>query len=203
MCITPVSSHNDANLFACIENKKVLLTLYFKRPNFRRVVSPLRGGGTYVGWGWEGGIHLCLCKTYPGGGYQHWLGGTVPWHSGCTYLCDRGYLPWSGGLPSIDTVGVHSPWLQGTSNMCVDMWNQSETITFPHPTDAGGNKALTLLCFTVLTLYSYSGVVWGQSCLYGNKTLTLCLTGLDFIQLHSSRVCEVSLSVCTQSIDSP
>ena len=98
-----------------IINKKVLLRER-KRHTAHCVASPYRGG-TYLGCG--GDTHLCQGVTYLGWGYLPWPGGT--------HLC-RGYLPWLG-LPTL--AGV-LPW--------VWKYKQTETITFPHPMDAGGNK---------------------------------------------------------------
>ena len=63
--------------------------------------------------------------TGPGGGT--YLGWGVP-------TLARGYLPWSGGR-----------YLPGYPRVWTD--KQTETITFPYPTDAGGNNNLKILTF--------------------------------------------------------
>ena len=87
------------------------------------------------------------------GGYLPWLG--IPTLAGGTYLGLDGYLPWLGGYlpwPGVPTLaggvptlaGGYLPWLGGTylGQVTPRVWTdkQTETTTFPHATDAGGNK---------------------------------------------------------------
>ena len=66
---------------------------------------------------------------------------TMAW--GGTYLGQVGYLPWPGStrlgweyllVPTLAGGGGYPPWLA-----C----EQTENITFPHPSDAGGNHDVT------------------------------------------------------------
>ena len=89
----------------------------------RRVASR-RGGGIYLGWG---GTYLCWgIPTLDRGTYPGWGVPTLA----------RGYLPWPGG----DTyLGWGVPPPQVWTN------KQAETVTFPHPTEAGGKYPIILV----------------------------------------------------------
>ena len=139
-------------------NKKVLLREH-KRPTERSVSSTpyavLSWRGTYLGWGvptlgypspvltWWGGTYLGVSQilTWPGG----------------TYL-GQGYLPW--GTPIWTWLGYPpSGPGRGTPPRC----EQTENITFPHPSDAVGKnlKYLGVVQNQPLSsLYEPSNDVW-------------------------------------------
>ena len=93
-----------------------------------------------------------------GGGHLPWLGGYLPWMGGGTYLgpgeevptLARGDLPWLGeGVPTLARwrgtylgQGEGVPTLAGGGGTLPQVWTykQIEPITFPHPTDTGGNN---------------------------------------------------------------
>ena len=81
-----------------------------------------------------------------GGRYLPWLGVTTLARVGGTQLGQgvptlaRGCLPWLG-VPTLATgippwPGGYPPWLGWGTSRC----EQTENITFPHPSDAGGKN---------------------------------------------------------------
>ena len=85
----------------------------------------------------EGGYLPWMGVPILAGGYLPWMGWPLPWMGG--YLPWIGwYLPWMG----VPTQGMYPPppphQLEGDTN---PLWTdtQTENITFPHPSDAGGN----------------------------------------------------------------
>ena len=109
-----------SHLYLVSFSKKKVLLRERKRHTAHRVASPWRGGGGECYLPWPGG-------TYLGQGVSTLAGLYLPWQGG-TYL-GRGVLTLSRGVPTL--AGVPS-W--------VWTYKQTETTTFPHPTDAGGKK---------------------------------------------------------------
>ena len=125
-------------------------------PTFSRGYIPWPGG-TYLGlgvstlawgylpwlwgcppwlWGylpWPGGTYLGLGVSTLAWGYLPWLWGFPPWPGVPTFPWEYppwpgGYLPWPEEYPTLARMGCPTPRCE-----------QTENITFPHPSDAVGN----------------------------------------------------------------
>ena len=131
----------DAKKVITVSNKKVCL----REEAYRPPCSKSLVGGTYLRWC----THLGGRDTYLDWGT--YLDGGVPTLTGGTYLewgvptfARRGYLPWLGGT----YFGWGTPPGYGQTDIC-------ENSTFPHPSDAGGNKSYKIKVQNILNVSAW------------------------------------------------